>query len=204
MFYETRDAGHGMKVDPFKSLVVPRPIGWITSLDEEGRVNLAPFSFFNAVAEDPPMVAFAPSGRKPDRPMKDSRANIEATKEFVCNLATWDLRQAMNATSAALPAGTDELQAAGLTPLPSQLVGPPRVAESPVHLECRLWRVIELPTGDPEEPNGLVIGEVVGIHIADHLIKEGRVDILAARPIARMGYSDYTVVAEKFSMRRPD
>ena len=203
MFYETKDAGHGLAVDPFKSLVVPRPIGWVTSLDEEGRINLAPFSFFNAVAEDPPMVVFSPSGRKPDRPVKDSRANIEATKEFVCNLSTWDLREAMNATSAVLPAGVDEMKAAGLSPLPSRLVRPPRVAESPVHLECRLWRVIDLPSWDPEEPNGLIIGEVVGIHIADHLIKNGRVDIVSARPIARLGYSEYAVVGDKFNMRRP-
>ena len=115
MFYETKDAGHGMAIDPFKSLVVPRPIGWVTSLYDAGRVNLAPFSFFNAVAEDPPMVVFSPSGRKPDRPVKDSRANIEATKEFVCNLSTWDLREAMNATSAVLPAGVDEMKAAGLS-----------------------------------------------------------------------------------------
>jgi len=204
MFYETKGGGrHGLPVDPFKSLVVPRPIGWITSQDLEGRVNLAPFSFFNAVAEDPPMVVFAPSGRKPDRPMKDSRANIEATGEFVCNLATWDLREVMNATSAVHPAGVDEMRESGLTPAPSRLVRPPRVAESPVHLECRLWKVVDLPSWDPEEPNGLVIGEVVGIHIADELIKNGRVDIVAARPIARLGYSEYAVVDAKFSMRRP-
>jgi flavin reductase (DIM6/NTAB) family NADH-FMN oxidoreductase RutF len=135
--------------------------------------------------------------------VKDSRANIEATLEFVCNLATWDLREAMNATSAVLPAGVDEMQAAGLTPAPARLVRPPRVVESPVQLECRLWKIVELPSWDPEEPNALVIGEVVGIHIADHLIKNGRVDIVAARPIARLGYSEYAVVADKFAMRRP-
>jgi flavin reductase (DIM6/NTAB) family NADH-FMN oxidoreductase RutF len=203
MFYETKGGSHGMAVDPFKSLVVPRPIGWVTSLDERDRVNLAPFSFFNAIAEDPPMVAFSPNGRKPDGRVKDSRANIETTLEFVCNLATWDLREAMNATSAVLPAGVDEMQAAGLTPAPARLVRPPRVVESPVQLECRLWKIVELPSWDPEEPNALIIGEVVGIHIADHLIKNGRVDIVAARPIARLGYSEYAVVADKFAMRRP-
>ncbi len=203
MFYEPARASHGLAVDPFKSLVVPRPIGWITSLDPEGQVNLAPFSFFNAVAEEPHMVLFAPNGRKPDRHIKDSRSNIEATGEFVCNLATWELREAMNATSAVLPAGTDEMAAAGLTPAPSRLVRPPRVAESPAHLECRLWKVVDLPSHDPEEPNCIVIGEVVGIHIADRLIKNGRVDTVAARPIARLGYSEYAVVDGKFSMRRP-
>src|SRR5262249_3088069 len=149
--------------------------GWVTSLDAEGRANLAPFSFFNAVAEDPPMVVFSPNGRKLDRTLKDSRANIEATGEFVCNLATWDLREAMNATSAELAAGIDEMQAAGLTPTPSRLVRPPRVAESPVQLECRLWKVIDLPSWEADEPNCIVLGEVVGVHIADSLIKNGRV-----------------------------
>jgi flavin reductase (DIM6/NTAB) family NADH-FMN oxidoreductase RutF len=109
----------------------------------------------------------------------------------------------MNATSKAFPAGVDELQAAGLTALPSRLVRPPRVAESPVHMECRVWQIIALPSHDPAEPNFLVIGEVVGIHVADELIKDGRVDILAARPIARMGYSEYSTVDSKFIMKRP-
>jgi flavin reductase (DIM6/NTAB) family NADH-FMN oxidoreductase RutF len=203
MFYESSRNDHGLTVDPFKALVVPRPIGWITTIDGRGRVNLAPFSFFNGIAEDPQMVAFAPGGRKADRPIKDSRANVEETGEFVCNLATWDLREAMNATSANLPAGVDEMKAAGLTPAPSRLVRPPRVAESPVHFECKLWKVVELPTRDKDEPNCLVIGEVVGIHIADALIKDRRVDIVAAQPIARLGYSEYAVVDSKFSMRRP-
>jgi flavin reductase (DIM6/NTAB) family NADH-FMN oxidoreductase RutF len=202
MFYEA-GSGHGMLADPFKSLVVPRPIGWITSQDRSGRVNLAPFSFFNAVAEDPPMVMFAPNGRKPDGRVKDSRVNIEETGEFVCNLATWALRDAMNATSAVLPAGADEMSEAGLSSLPSRLVRPPRVAESPVHLECKLWKVVDLPSWDVQQPNCVVVGEVLGIHIADELIKNGRVDILAARPIARLGYSEYAVVDGKFSMRRP-
>jgi len=202
MFYETRTKAP-LSPDPFKSLVVPRPIGWVSSIDGLGRVNLAPFSFFNAVAEDPPMVVFAPNGLKAEGLLKDSRRNIEETGEFVCNLATWDLRERMNATSFRYPAGTDEMQAAGLTPAPSRLVRPPRVAEAPVHLECRLWRIITLPSPDPREPNDLVIGEVVGIHIDDTLIKDGRVDIVAAKPIARLGYSEYTCVDTKFRMRRP-
>ena len=203
MFYDTKTKGHGLRNDPFKALVVPRPIGWITTIDSQGRVNLAPFSFFNAIAEDPPMVLFAPGGRKADRPVKDSRANAEETGEFVCNLATWDLREAMNLTSANLAVGEDEMRHAGLTPVPSQLVKPPRVKESPVHFECKLWKVVELPTHDRESPNCIVIGEVVGIHIDDALIKDQRVDIVAAQPIARLGYSEYTVVDSKFSMRRP-
>jgi flavin reductase (DIM6/NTAB) family NADH-FMN oxidoreductase RutF len=202
MFYETGRKAP-LSPDPFKALVVPRPIGWISTIDGRGRVNLAPFSFFNAVAEEPPMVLFAPSGLKADGLLKDSRRNIEETGEFVCNLATWDLREQMNATSFEFPAGTDEMLAAALTPAPSRLVRPPRVAEAPVHLECRLWRVIELPSPDPKEPNALVIGEVVGIHIRDELIKNGRVDIVAAKPIARLGYSEYACIDTKFNMRRP-
>ena len=202
MFYETRTKAP-LSPDPFKSLVVPRPIGWVSSIDGQGRVNLAPFSFFNAVAEDPPMVVFAPNGLKAEGLLKDSRRNIEETGEFVCNLATWDLREHMNATSFGYPAGTDEMQAAGLTPAPSRLVRPPRVAETPIHLECRLWRIITLPSPNPNAPNDLVIGEVIGIHIDDALIKDGRVDIVAAKPIARLGYSEYACVDTKFRMRRP-
>ena len=202
MFYETATKAP-LSPDPFKSLVVPRPIGWVTSVDSQGRVNLAPFSFFNAVAEDPPMVVFAPNGLKAEGLLKDSRRNIEETGEFVCNLATLDLREHMNATSFGYPAGTDEMQAAGLTPAPSRLVRPPRVAETPIHLECRLWRIITLPSPDPKAPNDLVVGEVVGIHIDDALIKDGRVDIVAAKPIARLGYSEYACVDTKFRMRRP-
>jgi flavin reductase (DIM6/NTAB) family NADH-FMN oxidoreductase RutF len=204
MFYDARRRDHGLTLDPFKALVAPRPIGWITSLSAAGVVNLAPYSFFNAVAEAPPMVMFGPGGRKADRPVKDSRANIEATGEFVCNLATWDLREQMNKTSARLPAETGEMAYAGLTPAPSRLVKPPRVAETPVHLECRYWKTVELPTDDPEEPNAIIIGEVVGVHIADHLIQDGRVNIVAAKPIARLGYSEYCVVEQAFRMRRPD
>jgi len=202
MFYETGSKAP-LSPDPFKSLIVPRPIGWVSSIDSQGRVNLAPFSFFNAVAEDPPMVVFAPNGLKVEGLLKDSRRNIEETGEFVCNLATWDLREHMNATSMGYPAGTDEMQAAGLTPAPSRLVRPPRVAEAPIHLECRLWRIITLPSPDPKVPNDLVVGEVVGIHIDDALIKDGRVDIVAAKPIARLGYSEYACVDTKFRMRRP-
>jgi flavin reductase (DIM6/NTAB) family NADH-FMN oxidoreductase RutF len=206
MFYQPQAdrAALPFPIDPFKSLVVPRPIGWITTLSPEGDVNLAPFSFFNAVGDAPPLVAFAPQGRKPDRPIKDSLANVEATGEFVCNLATYDLREQMTLTSAHLPAGADEMRAAGLTPLPSRLVKPPRVAESPAHLECRYLQTVDLPAWDPAERQVLVIGEVVGVHIDDRLIKDGRVDIVGARPIARLGYSLYASVDDSFYMRRPD
>lgn len=203
MFYEPR-LGHNLPRDPFKALVVPRPIGWISTVDLEGRVNLAPFSFYNAVADSPPQVIFAANGRKPDAPLKDSRRNAEATGCFVVNLATWALREKMNATSAHLPAGTDEMAAAGLTAAPSRIVVAPRVAEAPVNLECRYLQTVELASDDPAEPNALVVGEVIGIHIADEYLVNGRVDVARLRPIARLGYAQYTSVDSVFDMRRPD
>ncbi len=203
MFYEPR-LGHGLPRNPFKSLVVPRPIGWISTVDPAGRVNLAPFSFFNAVAEEPPQVFYAANGRKPDAPVKDSRANAEATGCFVVNLATWELKDAMNATSAVFAAGEDELAASGLTAAPSRLVAAPRVAESPVNLECRYLQTVSLASDDPEQPNAMVIGEVVGVHIRDDLLVNGRIDTRRLRPIARLGYAQYTVVDDLFEMRRPE
>lgn len=206
MFYEPHadPARRPLEIDPFKQLVVPRPIGWVTTLSPDGIVNLAPFSFFNAVGDTPPLVMFCPQDRKPDRPVKDSLANVEATREFVCNLVTLELRERMNVTATHFPIGVDELQKAGLTPAPSRIVRPPRVAESPVHLECRYLQTVELPTWDPESRQTLVIGQVVGIHIDDRLIKDGRVDIVGARPIARLGYSLYTTVDDSFRMPFPD
>lgn len=203
MFYEPCLKNSGLQIDPLKSLVVPRPIGWISSVDLEGRVNLAPFSFFNLVADSPPIVCFAPNGAKPDGALKDSRRNVEEVGAFVANLATWDLREQMNATSASLPAGTDESVVAGLEMIPSEIVAPPRVAASPVALECRYLQTVHLPSLDPDEPNVVIFGDVVGIHIADHLIENGRVDITKAKPIARMGYSLYAVIEQVFTMRRP-
>ncbi len=206
MFYEPSadPAARPFPIDPFKSLVVPRPIGWVTTLDIDGTVNLAPFSFFNAFGDTPPVVAFGPQGRKPDRPVKDSLANVEATGDFVCNLATYDLRERMNLTATHFPMGVDEMKQVGLTPVPSRLVKPPRVAESPAHLECRYLQTVELPSWNPDERQTMVLGQVVGIHIDDGLIRDGRVDIVAARPIARLGYSLYATVDGSFRMPFPD
>jgi len=203
MFYETHNH-HGLKRDPFKSLVVPRPIGWISSQDGKGRVNLAPYSFFNAVASDPPMVMFSANGAHSEGGLKDSAKNAEESGEFVCNLATFELREKMNASSASLPRNTDEFQVAGLTPAPSTLVKPPRVAESPVHLECRWIKTVALPSNNPDEPNTVIFGQVIGIHIDDSLIKDGMIDMAVLRPIARLGYMDYTVVDNVFSLNRPE
>lgn len=204
MFYEPSKGDHGLGRDPFKALLVPRPIGWVTTMNAAGKVNLAPFSFFNAVAEHPQMVMYTCGGRKPDRTTKDSLANAREHGEFVWNLATWELREKMNATSSTLPADVDEMAYAGLSVAPSRLVKPPRVAESPVQFECKVWQVIDLPGTDAEGPNGMVIGFVVGVHFRDDLIVDGRVKIQNARPIARLGYSEYTVVENAFRMPFPD
>lgn len=203
MFYETHNH-HGLKRDPFKSLVVPRPIGWISSQNAEGRVNLAPYSFFNAVASHPPMVMFSANGAHFEGGLKDSAKNAEESGEFVCNLATFTLREKMNATSARLARDMDEFQVAGLTPTPSMLVKPPRVAESPVHLECLWLKTVPLPSSNADEPNTVVFGRVIGIHIEDSVIKDGLIDMAVLRPIARLGYMDYTVVDNVFSMNRPE
>ncbi len=200
MFYETALANHGLPHDPFKALVTPRPIGWITAMSARGEVNLSPYSFFNAVSERPHMVAFSSSGRK------DALAFIEETGEFVCNLATYDLRDKMNLTSAVLPRGENEMAHAGLEAAPSRLVKPPRVADSPAALECKWLQTVPLAPLDGGEPAYfLVIGQVVGIHIDDRFIVDGLVDTAAMRPIARSGYRDYFVATPetKFSITRP-
>ncbi len=202
MFYDTRSGDHGLPHNPFKSCIVPRPIGWITKLSADGVVNLAPYSFFNGVASDPPMVMFASGGRAPSGP-KDSVTNCEATGEFVVNLATWDLREAMNRTSAALPPTVDEMAEAGLEAAPSRLIKPPRVKAAPIHLECRYHKTVDLPCTNPEERNAIVIGEVVGIHISDAVMTDGKVDLAKFQPIARLGYMDYTRIDMTFSMARP-
>lgn len=202
MFYRT-DQHHGLPHDPLKSCIVPRPIGWLTSLDGEGRVNLAPFSFFNGIASDPPLVVAGINGAPPPVGMKDTLANCRATGEFVVNMATWDLREAMNLTSASVPADVDEMALAGLTPEPSELVKPPRVAESPIHMECKLHQVLDMPCTAPGSRNTLIIGQIVGLHIDDSVLTDGLVDMAKVKPIARLGYMDYTVVEKVFTMHRP-
>ncbi len=198
MFYDARTNQHGLKHDPFKALVVPRPIGWISTLGRDGVPNLAPYSFFNAVASDPAIVMFGSATAK------DSQRNAEETGEFVCNLATWDLRDAMNASSATLDPGVDEFVHAGLETAPSVLVRPPRVARSPVHLECVYLETIKLkPRSGQPHFYEMVLGEVVGIHIDDAFIAGGRVDVAAMKPIARLGYNECAVVDEVFSLERP-
>jgi flavin reductase (DIM6/NTAB) family NADH-FMN oxidoreductase RutF len=202
VFYRPHE-GHGLRANPFNQLVVPRPIGWISSMGADGHVNLAPFSFFNAVAYVPPQVMFATTGPHRDGGPKHSLDNIRETGEFVANLATWALRDAVNLSSAPAPADVDEFEVAGVTKRPARLVRPPYVAESPVHLECTLTRIVELPTPDPADPNTVIFGEVVGVDIADEAIVDGVVDVRALDPIARLGYDQYTRVVDVFRMTRP-
>ncbi len=208
MFYEPDKRNHGLPRDPFKALVVPRPIGWISTVDIAGRPNLAPYSFYNAVASDPPVVLFGTGlgpGRKPgDDAIKDSQRNAEATGEFVVNMVTDGLLDAMNRTSAHLPHGSSEFEAAGLETVPSQLVRAPRVKASPVHLECRYLQTVEMPCTTPGGRNFVVFGRVVGIHIDERVLKDGFVDISLLRPLARLGYMEYCLVDKSFSLDRPD
>jgi flavin reductase (DIM6/NTAB) family NADH-FMN oxidoreductase RutF len=199
MFYEPDNRDRKLlPYDPFKAIVAPRPIGWITSISLKGEVNLAPYSFFNGVNSRPNLVMFGSEG------FKDSVRNITETGEFVCNLATWDLRDAMNATSAPLPHGINEMERAGLEPAPSRIVKPPRVAASPCALECKLTRIIPMTTasGEPVDTH-VVFGEVVGVHIDDRFVVEGLLDTAAMKPIARCGYDQYAVVTSVFAMTRP-
>jgi flavin reductase (DIM6/NTAB) family NADH-FMN oxidoreductase RutF len=198
--------GHGLAYNPLNALVAPRPIGWISSRDAQGRVNLAPYSFYNAVSEFPPVVYFAITGTYGSTPTKHSRLNAESTGEFVVNMVSESLKEQMNVTTTMVEFGVDELKLAGLTPEPSTLVKPPRVKESPVALECRYWRTIELPVekGHETKRGSVVFGQVVGVHIDDSIIKDGRIDTLAFKPVARLGYSEYTTTDNVWRMRRPD
>ena len=195
---------HGLRYNPFKALVAPRPIAWVSSVSVEGVPNLAPFSYFNACADRPPMITFAPCNPRPNGGSKDTLRNIEQTNEFVVNLAGYDLRDAMNITSAHVPPEVDEFELAGVTPAPSVHVQVPRVSEAPASLECRFLTRLRLPSDDPCIENNLVIGQVVGTHIADRIIRGGMVDMHAYHPIARLGYMDYTSVESVFEMIRPD
>ena len=201
MFYEPHD--HGLPHNPFKSLVVPRPIGWISTLSANGVPNLAPYSFFNAASDTPPIVMFC-EGTAPEGRGKDSRANAEATGEFVFNMASEALAEQMSDSSGHYGPEVDEFEHAGLTKAPCRMVKAPRVGESPIAFECTHLRTVELP-GSDERKNAVVFGTVVGIHIDDKIIGEdGLVDILRFRPLARLGYWQYTVVDNVFTMLPPD
>lgn len=202
MYFYQPSQGHGLPHDPLNAIVGPRPIGWISSVDAEGRHNLAPYSFFNCFNYHPPIIGFASSG------WKDSVQNIVETKEFVWNLTTRSLAVAMNETSATLPHGDDEFTRAGLTAAPGRVVNAPRVAESPVNFECRLSQCIQLTGADGTAVDTwMVLGEVVGIHIDESLLENGIYQTARAQPVLRAGGpSAYYTIDEshRFDLIRPD
>jgi flavin reductase (DIM6/NTAB) family NADH-FMN oxidoreductase RutF len=200
MFYDVGKNNHGLPHDPFKAIVAPRPIGWITSMSAAGQINLAPYSWFNGVSSNPPTVMFSSELRK------DTLTFIEETREFVCNFATWELREQVNLSAAPFPRGINEMEKCGLVPAPSHLVKPPRVAASPCSLECKWLQTV--PLADCEgrlTDRHVVFGQVIGVYIDERFIRDGLLNTAAMRPIMRAGYHDYFSIAEehRFSMKRP-
>lgn len=199
MFYDTETNAHGMSHDPFKAIVAPRPIGWIGTRGREGSINLSPYSFFNIVSDTPKIIMFSSTGRK------DSLRNAEETGVFTASLASRHLAEAVNASSVTVPYGTDEFALAGVTPAPGTLVDAPYVAEAYTALECRVTEILQPHTlKGGKAPSYMVFGEVVGIHIREEVIRDGRIDMALLRPIARMGYRDFSDGgAEVFELTRP-
>ncbi len=190
--------------NPLNALVAPRPIGWIGTVSASGAENLAPFSYFNVFSSDPPVVAFAPNARQDGAGAKDTLVNVREVPEFTASVVSLDLAHAMNETARVLPAGESEFVRAGLTSAASRMVRAPHVGEARAVLECRVAQIVPLPFRPGGRPSHLVIGEVVGIHIDDELVRDGRVDTLALAQVARLGYFDYTSVTSLFELPRPD
>jgi len=198
MFYDTETNAHGMAHDPFKAIVAPRPIGWIGTKGRDGSRNLSPYSFFNAVGDRPKMVMFSSSGRK------DSLRNVEETGVFTASFVSRTLLDQMNASSVAVSYGTDEFALAGLTAAQGKIVDAPYVGEALSALECRVTQVLTLPDMHGIETDShAVFGQVVGIHIDEAVIRNGRFDLAAADPIMRLGYMDYAGMGPVFELQRP-
>jgi len=199
MFYEPPKGDHNLPFSPFKALVAPRPIGWISTLSKNGVANLAPYSFFNAVASAPDMVMFS------SQEWKDSIENINNTGEFVCNYVSAEMTDAMNASSVSAPHEVDEFEIAGLAKAQSKTVNPPRIEGIPAALECRMTQIIDLKDVEGNSSNHfMVIGQVLGIYIDDAYITNGRFDVAKARPLTRLGYMDYQHFGEIFELARPN
>lgn len=191
MFYRPQD-GHGLPHNPFNAIVTPRPIGWISTRGSEGD-NIAPYSFFNAVAYVPPQVMFSSTTAK------DSLANIRETEVFCVNVVSEALKEVMNASSAALPRNVDEFAHVGIEKAECETIDAPRVANAPAALECKLTQILELPG----EANFAVFGEVIGVHLRDDCLRDGIFDVLSFNPVSRLGYRDFSTVRELFSLSRP-
>ncbi|KAB2571725.1 Uncharacterized protein DBV05_g9648 [Lasiodiplodia theobromae] len=205
MFYEPGKTEHGLPHDPFKACVVPRPIGWISSVSPAGAHNLAPYSQFNNLTFDPPYVMFA-ANQTPSNRRKDTVANVEATGRFAWNLATWDLRDAVNVSAEQVPADVDEFERAGLEKDFSTVLRDPQVPmvkKSPVRFECEYYSTLRLPGNPPMGTVDVVIGKVVAVHIADEVLTDGILDVRKTQPIARCGYYQYAVIRETFDMVIP-
>ncbi|WP_296423546.1 flavin reductase family protein [Yoonia sp.] len=199
MFYEPKN-GHGLPHNPFNAVISPRPIGWIATRGSDGHDNLAPYSFFNAVAYVPPQVMFASTSAKPDRDnTKDSVANIRDTGVFAVNVVAYAMRDAMNQTSGPWDRETDEFTLAGIEKAECETISCPRVANSPATLECKLTQILQLPG----EANFAVFGEVTGVHLRDDCLVDGKFDVTTFNPLTRLGYHDYSVIREVFSLNRP-
>lgn len=199
MFYRPED-GHGLPHNPFNAIVTPRPIGWIATRGADGSENLAPYSFFNAVAYLPPQVMFASTSAKPDREgTKDSVANIRETGVFCVNVVEYAMKDAMNLTSGPWPREVDEFEKAGIAREECRTIPCSRVKDAPASLECKVVRIVQLPG----EANFVVFGEVTGVHLRDDCLKDGVFDVLSFNPLTRMGYRDYSVIRETFSLSRP-
>ena len=205
MFYRPKD-GHGLPHDPFKAIVAPRPIGWVSTLDLQGRANLAPYSFFNGCGDRPPHVMFAQTGPKSPGgiEVKDTVTNCIETGEFACSLVSQALKDAMNVSTEAFDAGVDEFDKAGLAKADGIAIKAPHVADAPAVLECKTVQTVELPTWKDGWRNIIVIGEVVGVHVDEAHLKDGLLDVLSYNPVARMGYMDYTTVTDRWEMQRPE
>lgn len=200
MFYRPAE-GHGLPHNPFNAVVTPRPIGWISSRDSQGRDNLAPYSFFNGVAYTPPQVMFASTGVKEDADgTKDSMLNIRQTGVFCVNIVEFAAREAMNASARHLPHGTDEFVHAGLEKESCSEIDCARVKGAPAALECRMTQIVQIEG----ETNFVCFGEVVGVHLRDDCLVDGMFDVTKYEPLSRLGYRDYTAVREVFTMARPD
>mgnify|MGYP002467663125 FL=1 len=199
MFYRPED-GHGLPHNPFNAIVTPRPIGWISTRNAAGADNLAPYSFFNAVAYVPPQVMFASNGVKPDQDStKDSAANIRANGVFCVNIVEYAMKEAMNHTSGSWDSTVDEFALADIEKTECETIACARVAQAPANLECRLTQIVSLPG----ETNFAIFGEVIGVHMRDDCLVDGIFDVLRFNPLTRMGYRDYSVIREKFSLKRP-